>query len=54
LKVLEAMALGTAIVSTVKGAEGLEIVDGEHLLIAKDSLDFAQKALALLGNDALR
>lgn len=34
LKILEAFAIGCPVVSTTKGAEGLAVVDGEHLLIA--------------------
>lgn len=54
LKILEAMALGTAVVSTAKGAEGLEVVDGEQLLIADDPGDFANRVVGLLGDDRLR
>lgn len=54
MKILEAMALGTAVVSTTKGAEGLEVVDGEHLRIADDPRDFANSVVGLLGNDKLR
>ncbi len=54
LKILEAMALGTAVVATQKGAEGLRAMDGQHLLIASDSRDFANKVLKLLSDDALR
>ena len=34
LKILEAMALGTPVIATHKGAEGLAAHDGEHLLLA--------------------
>lgn len=34
LKILEAMALGTPVVSTTVGAEGLDVIDGVHLLLA--------------------
>ena len=54
LKILEAMALGTAVVSTTKGAEGLDVVDGEHLLVADDPRDFANSVIGLLGDNALR
>ncbi len=33
LKILEAFAVGCPVVSTAKGAEGLKVKDGEHLLI---------------------
>ncbi len=48
LKILEAMALGTAVVATPKAAEGLEVVDGEHLLLAVDAEQFASQTIALL------
>ena len=54
LKILEAMALGTPVVSTSKGAEGLEVVAGRHLLIADTARDFANNVTSLLGDPALR
>lgn len=54
IKILEAMALGTPVVSTTKGAEGLEVVDGEHLLLADDPHHFAEATVRLLQDDALR
>ncbi|MFO1074531.1 MAG: glycosyltransferase [Geminicoccaceae bacterium] len=37
LKILEAMAAACPVVSTGKGAEGLAVVDGEHLLLADEA-----------------
>lgn len=54
LKILEAMALGTPVVATRKGAEGLEVVDGEHLLLADDPVTFAAATLSLIQNPELR
>jgi glycosyltransferase involved in cell wall biosynthesis len=48
LKILEAMALGRPVVSTTIGCEGLEVVDGEHLLIADNCEQFAEKTVRLL------
>jgi glycosyltransferase involved in cell wall biosynthesis len=48
LKILEAMALGRPVVSTTIGCEGLEVVDGEHLLIADGPEQFAEKTVCLL------
>jgi polysaccharide biosynthesis protein PslH len=53
LKILEAMALGRPVVSTSKGCEGLDVVDGEHLAIADDPEEFAQKTIQLLKDSAL-
>lgn len=41
IKILEAMASGIPVVSTSIGAEGLEVTNREHLLIADSSADFA-------------
>ena len=48
LKVLEAMALGKAIVTTHVGSEGIELVDGKSAVYADDADSFAQATLALL------
>ena len=48
LKILEAMALGTPVVATSKGGEGLDAQAGEHLLIADSPRDFAESVLKLL------
>lgn len=50
LKILEAMALGTPVVTTSKGAEGLAVHDGEHLLIADTPRSFAEATVHLLNN----
>jgi polysaccharide biosynthesis protein PslH len=54
LKVLEAIALGTPVVSTSKGVEGLELAAGQHLLIADTPADFAAQTVRLLKDPALR
>ncbi|MFZ0544630.1 MAG: glycosyltransferase [Candidatus Promineifilaceae bacterium] len=48
LKILEAMALGTPVVATSKGAEGIRAADGEHLLIADSPAQFATAVNRLL------
>jgi len=48
LKILDAFAMGKAVVSTSLGAEGLDVVDGEDLVLADDPAGFAGAALALL------
>ena len=54
LKILEALAAGCPVISTTVGAEGLELMDGKHLLIADDPKEFARDVVALLESDALR
>lgn len=54
LKILEAMALGTPVISTAKGAEGLDLRDGEHLLLADTPDAFAQATLRVLQDSRLR
>jgi sugar transferase (PEP-CTERM/EpsH1 system associated) len=54
LKILEAMALGTPVVATSKGAEGLEFESGKHLLVADKPEAFAQMVIHLLKEPELR
>lgn len=54
LKILEAMALGTPVVSTSKGAEGLNVRDGESIGLADDPHSFANRVIELLTNPHLR
>lgn len=54
LKILTALAMGRAVVSTSVGAEGLEVVDGQHLLLADKPEEFADRTVALLRDPAER
>ncbi len=54
LKVLEALAMGQAVVSTPLGAEGIGVTDGQEALLAAEPGAFAAQALALLENAARR
>lgn len=54
LKILEAMALRTAVVSTSKGAEGLDITHGKDILIADTPEAFAQAVSMVLQDHQLR
>jgi glycosyltransferase involved in cell wall biosynthesis len=54
LKILEAWSAGLPVVSTPLGAEGLPINDGEHLLLAENSADFADSVSRLLDCPSLR
>jgi polysaccharide biosynthesis protein PslH len=53
LKVLESLALGTPVVSTTKGVEGLDLVAGEEVLVADTAEGFAATVADLL-QDPLR
>lgn len=50
LKIVEAMAKGKAVVSTSIGAEGLDIVDGTHAIIADTPEEFAAAVADLLAH----
>ena len=54
LKILEAMALGTPVVATSKGAEGLDVTPGKDILIADEPEAFAEAVLRLLDEPSLR
>jgi glycosyltransferase involved in cell wall biosynthesis len=54
LKILDAWAMGKAIVSTTIGCEGLDARHGENILIADDPSAFAQAVGEVLGNSKLR
>jgi glycosyltransferase involved in cell wall biosynthesis len=54
LKILEAMALGTPVVSTSKGAEGLEVTPKEDILIVDDTEGFAEAVTRVMEDEALR
>ena len=53
LKIVEAMAMGKAIVSTTLGAEGIEAVPGRDLLIEDQPEAFADAVNRLLGDPEL-
>jgi sugar transferase (PEP-CTERM/EpsH1 system associated) len=54
LKILEAMASATPVVSTRLGAEGLALRDGVEICLADDPLAFATATLRVLRDPALR
>ena len=51
IKMLEGMAYSKSIVSTSIGAEGINVANGEHCLIADTPEDFANKLVTLLKDD---
>ena len=54
LKILESAAAGKAIVSTRLGAEGLDFVDGQEILLADDPVSFAGCVVTLLRDPSRR
>jgi glycosyltransferase involved in cell wall biosynthesis len=54
IKLIEAAALGRAIVTTSLGCEGLGFVDGVHAEIADNPVDFAHRVTALAQDPARR
>jgi glycosyltransferase involved in cell wall biosynthesis len=54
LKILDAWAMGMAVVSTSVGCEGLEARDGDNILIRDTAADFAEAVRDVVTNRALR
>lgn len=54
IKILEAMAYGRPVISTSLGAEGMGLEHGRHLLIADSMAEFANAAVNLRRDPALR
>ena len=54
LKILEAFAAGVPVISTTLGAEGLDVADGEHLLLADTPDAFAVAVARVVRDPPLR
>jgi sugar transferase (PEP-CTERM/EpsH1 system associated) len=54
LKLLEAMAMGKAVVATRLGAEGYPVTDGRELVLADTVSDFAESVISLLQSPTRR
>jgi len=52
-KLIQALMAGTPTVATSIGVEGLELIDGEHVLIADDAESFAIAIARLVANQSL-
>lgn len=50
LKVVEGLALGKALVSTTLGCEGVNVIDGEHLVVADSAEAFAAAVVDLFNS----
>jgi glycosyltransferase involved in cell wall biosynthesis len=53
-KALEALALGSPLVSTAIGYEGLDVTDNVNVLMAEDAVTFADRCVSLLKSPELR
>jgi len=53
IKVLNALSLGKAVLTTSIGAEGINVVNNENIIIADDPREFAEKTVYLLENPAV-
>jgi len=53
LKILAAMGSGVPVVSTEVGVEGLDVIDGKHILIAETPDQFSMKISEIISNRAL-
>jgi glycosyltransferase involved in cell wall biosynthesis len=51
LKVLNALARGLPVVTSPEGAEGLEVVDAEHLLVSAGPESMAEAVCRLMGDE---
>ena len=54
MKVLEALAMRRPIVTTSVGCEGIDVADGDTVLIADDPRVFADATIRLLRDEALK
>ncbi|MEO0124072.1 MAG: TIGR03087 family PEP-CTERM/XrtA system glycosyltransferase [candidate division WOR-3 bacterium] len=53
-KILESMALGTPVVTTSIGLEGIEAEPNKHILVADKPDEFAKQVIRLINNSELR
>jgi glycosyltransferase involved in cell wall biosynthesis len=54
VKILEAFAASRPVVSTSKGAEGIDAIDGDHLLIRESSTAMADAVIEVWRAPSLR
>jgi glycosyltransferase involved in cell wall biosynthesis len=54
LKILDALAMGKAVVSTTIGCEGLQVTPGQNILVADSPRNFAAEVLRVLDSPELR
>jgi glycosyltransferase involved in cell wall biosynthesis len=52
-KILQSMSYGVPVVTTVVGAEGMDLIDMENAMIARDEIEFSEKIVQLYSNKKL-
>ena len=53
-KLLQAMAMGTPVVTSSIAIQSLDVIDGEHLLVADEPQKFAEAVISLLNDKNLQ
>ena len=53
-KILESMALGTPVVTSTIGLEGIDAIPNEEILVSDNKYEFAEKIISLMENPDLR
>jgi len=53
-KILESMAMGTPVVTSTIGIEGIDAIPNEEILVSDDKYEFAEKIISLMENPGLR
>lgn len=54
MKIVEALSVGLPVVSTTRGAEGMDLVEGRDIIVADEAASFAAAVAKLLGDAVLR
>ena len=53
LKILDTLAMETALVSTTMGCEGIDVTDGENVLLADTKEEFLMQIIRIYSDPAL-
>lgn len=51
VKIIEMLAAGKLIITTNVGKEGIDAIDGKHLLVSDEPIDFAHKIISFFKNE---
>lgn len=53
-KIIEAMSMGLPVVATPEACEGIDVIDGDNVMLASEPMAFAEVVTRLLDDAALR